>query len=145
MVNWEDDIGRLQKFSQTRGFSAASLNDEVTKKLDVMLELGAEGASHGSCAAALRLGQEGEVHGDVGVDSHTREVLDRRVLLCHCSLKRKQERELIEHTRNRRNSSKGFKSSRWKDEAKPWILEDKTDVGSACRLFLTNSICFHLN
>jgi len=85
MVDREDNMGRLQEFPQTRGFSTTFLNDEVTRKLYVMLELRAESTSHSSCVASLCLGEEGEVHRDISINSHVCIVPHRRVLSCHSS------------------------------------------------------------
>lgn len=76
MVDREDDISRLQEFPQARGFSATFLDDEVTRKLYAVLELWAESTSHSSCVASLCLRQEGKVHRDISVNSHTCIVLD---------------------------------------------------------------------
>lgn len=96
MVDGEKNSGRLQEFPQRRGFSSALLKDEFTEELSVMLKLWAEGAGHGSCAARLRLGQEGREHTHVGVHSHPCMVLHRGVPLCHSSslhIGRKKEKK----------------------------------------------------
>lgn len=100
MIDGENNTGRLQEFPQRRGFPSAFLGDEVTKELCAMPKLWAEGAGHGSCAARLRLGQEGQEHTHIGVHSHPCIVLHRGVLLCHSSsvhmgIKRKEGRECI--------------------------------------------------
>lgn len=85
MVDGEKNTGRLQELPQRRGFSTAFLSDEMTRELQVLFKLWAEGAGHGWCAACLRLGQEGQEHTHIGIHSHPGVVLDRGVLLGHSS------------------------------------------------------------